>query len=173
MIRHEGHQGFNVRLGEAVTVGKPMAVQLPAKISANDSPTMARIPHRRIPWGACSRDDPHPKFLFTTRMEAPLCFGSLKGCAFACPLRIKPFVLKGVLPDVRKRHTTKIPGRHDAIGIDIVARHRHTPAFHTLDFWIEAHSISLTSVTRPLMAAAATMAGLIRSVRPVALPDDQ
>jgi hypothetical protein len=45
---------------------------LPRKISENDSPTMARMPARARPCGACSRDDPDPKFLLTRRIEAPL-----------------------------------------------------------------------------------------------------
>ncbi|HEY2133165.1 MAG TPA: hypothetical protein VGH36_09345 [Acetobacteraceae bacterium] len=41
--------------------GIPIETQFPAKISPNDSPAMARIPNRRSPCGACSREEPQPK----------------------------------------------------------------------------------------------------------------
>ena len=40
----------------------PIAVQLPEKISAKEPPTKARKPKRMSAWGACSREDPQPKF---------------------------------------------------------------------------------------------------------------
>ena len=49
----------------------PSAVQLPKKISPYEPPTMARMPQRRSAWGACSREDPQPKFCPTTRTDAP------------------------------------------------------------------------------------------------------
>src|SRR5262249_47274939 len=65
--------------------------------------------------------------------------------------------------------------RHDAVGIDVIAAHRETPAADAQDFLRLAHavtrsSIVRTSTTSPAIAAAATMAGLMRSVRPVGLP---
>ena len=54
----------------AVTHGRPSISELPKKISANDSPTTARIPQRPIACGACSRDDPQPKFAPTSRTRA-------------------------------------------------------------------------------------------------------
>src|SRR5690606_12610295 len=58
---------------ETVRHGIPSATQLPKKISANDSPTIALIPfpQRMIACGACSRLEPHPKFLFTNNTSAP------------------------------------------------------------------------------------------------------
>ena len=56
---------------EAVTHGMPIIAELPKKISANDSPTIASMPQRRIACGACSRDDPHPKLRLTSRIDAP------------------------------------------------------------------------------------------------------
>jgi hypothetical protein len=41
----------------ALTQGRPRAVQLPKKISANDSPTMASMPQRCRACGACSREE--------------------------------------------------------------------------------------------------------------------
>jgi hypothetical protein len=60
--------------------GTPSTDAFPRKISEKLSPTIARIPKRASPCGACSRDDPHPKLLFTTRTVAPAYFGLLNGC---------------------------------------------------------------------------------------------
>ena len=57
--------------GDAVTHGMPIIAELPKKISANDSPTIAWMPQRRIACGACSRDEPQPKLLLTSRIDAP------------------------------------------------------------------------------------------------------
>ena len=57
--------------GAAVRHGIPIITELPKKISANDSPMTASMPQRCSPCGACSRDDPQPKFEFTTRIFAP------------------------------------------------------------------------------------------------------
>src|SRR5947207_1527330 len=54
----------------------PSIAAFPWKISENDSPTMARKPARANPCGACSRDDPQPKFALTTRIAAPASFES-------------------------------------------------------------------------------------------------
>src|SRR5207247_9649920 len=60
----------------------------------------------------------------------------------------------------------------DAVGVDVVARHRDAAPHDLPSLEVgRAHErISLTSATAPVMAAAATMAGLIKSVRPVGLP---
>src|SRR6185312_7079518 len=55
----------------AVKQGTPRTEQLPRKISENDSPTIARMPKRTSPCGACPQDDPQPKFELTTRIDAP------------------------------------------------------------------------------------------------------
>src|SRR5207249_8290457 len=65
--------------------------------------------------------------------------------------------------------------RDDAVGVDVVAGDGDAAAGDLPALVVSrrngAHrSISLTSVTSPVMAAAATMAGLINSVRPVGLP---
>ena len=67
------------RRARRVTHGMPSATELPKKISENDSPTTARIPRRRIACGACSRDEPQPKFAFTSRIVAPAYAGSATG----------------------------------------------------------------------------------------------
>jgi hypothetical protein len=40
-------------------------------MSAKDSPTMARNPKSCSAQGACSRDEPQPKLLRASRIEAP------------------------------------------------------------------------------------------------------
>src|SRR5262245_30113138 len=56
----------------------------------------------------------------------------------------------------------------DAVGIDVVAAHGNRTAGDLRD---SVHqSSSLTSITSPATAAAATMAGLMSRVRPVGLP---
>ena len=49
--------------GRPAPPGGPRAVQLPEKISANDSPMNAVIPMRMRDCGACSREEPQPKLL--------------------------------------------------------------------------------------------------------------
>ncbi len=51
--------------------GMPSMVQLPKKISANDPPTMALMPHCLSDSGACSREEPHPKLSPATSTDAP------------------------------------------------------------------------------------------------------
>ena len=84
-----------------------------------------------------------------------------------------------------ERHGHQKPRRHDAIGVDVVAAQRQAAAGSTLQLIapessrLEAlrvvhagtpSSISRTSTTSPAIAAAATIAGLMSSVRPVGLP---
>ena len=57
--------------GDTVRQGKPSCAELPKKISEYPSPTIARMPQRWMACGACSRDDPHPKFRLTIRIDAP------------------------------------------------------------------------------------------------------
>src|SRR5258705_375645 len=65
------------------------ATQLAKKISANDSPTSAWMPQRCSACGACSRELPQPKFLFTTRIDAPRKRRSSKGWPFGSPSELK------------------------------------------------------------------------------------
>ena len=51
--------------------------EFPKKISENDSPMMARYPARWSAWGACSREEPQPKFLRESRMLELLYCGRL------------------------------------------------------------------------------------------------
>src|SRR5262245_40997340 len=82
-------------------------------------------------------------------------------------------VLERVLPHRLERHFLQEARRDDAIGIDVIAGHGDAASgdLAALEIHDGAHfRISLTSATAPFIAAAATMAGLIRSVRPVGLP---
>src|SRR5262245_55186290 len=58
--------------------------------------------------------------------------------------------------------------RDDAVRVDIVAAHGYSAAGDLRNALHQASS--LTSVTSPARAAAATIAGLMSSVRPVGLP---
>src|SRR5215471_238081 len=83
-------------------------------------------------------------------------------------------VLEGVLAHRVEGHGFEEAGGDDAVGVDVVACNRDAAA-RDLAALVVGHRrahfrISLTSVTAPVMAAAATMAGLIKSVRPVGLP---
>src|SRR6266436_5303106 len=81
-------------------------------------------------------------------------------------------VLEGVLAHGLEGDGLEKAGGDDAIGVDVVAGDGDAAAgdLAALEVGRAHFRISLTSVTAPLMAAAATMAGLIRSVRPVGLP---
>src|SRR5207247_7930556 len=81
-------------------------------------------------------------------------------------------VLEGVFAHGLEGHFLQKARRDDAIGVDVVARQRDAPPRDLAALVVDrAHRrISLTSATAPVMAAAATMAGLMSSVRPVGLP---
>src|SRR5438552_16770075 len=81
-------------------------------------------------------------------------------------------VLEGVLTHGLEGDGLEKAGGDDAVGVDVVAGDGDAAAGDLAALQIgRAHfRISLTSVTAPLMAAAAPMAGLIKSVRPVGLP---
>src|SRR5262249_33961698 len=83
-------------------------------------------------------------------------------------------VLEGVLAHAVERHRLEEACGDDAVRVDVVAGDGNA-APRDLTALVVGHRrahfrISLTSVTAPVMAAAATMAGLMRSVRPVGLP---
>src|SRR5262245_54248064 len=82
-------------------------------------------------------------------------------------------VLEGVLAHGLEGDFLQEARGNDPIGIDVVAGHGDAAAHDLTTLVVDggAHfRISLTSATAPVIAAAATMAGLIRSVRPVGLP---
>ncbi len=78
-------------------------------------------------------------------------------------------VLEDVLLETVERDRAEEPRRHDAIGVDIVAAQRQAAPGYGSDFLHQLTTFR-TSVTSPARAAAATIAGLMSSVRPVGLP---
>src|SRR5213593_5077001 len=83
-----------------------------------------------------------------------------------------PRVLEGVLAHALEGHGLQEARGDDPIGVDVVAGHGDAAPGHLAALEVGgAHfKISLTSVTTPVMAAAATIAGLMSNVRPVGLP---
>src|SRR6266852_3117356 len=79
-------------------------------------------------------------------------------------------VLEGVLAHALEGHFLQKARGDDAVGVDVVAGQRDPAPRDLAPLEISHRRISLTSATAPVMAAAATMAGLINRVRPVGLP---
>src|SRR4051812_29494768 len=82
-------------------------------------------------------------------------------------------VLEHVLLEPFERDRAQEPRRHDAVGVEVAAAHRQAAAGHDGNRRHYACTCSMssrTSTTSPATAAAATIAGLMRSVRPVGLP---
>src|ERR1019366_3826676 len=91
------------------------------------------------------------------------------------PLRLRgfPIVLERMLSEPLERDRDEETRGDDAVGVDVVAPERERSPRDAADRG-ERHrappSIGRTSATSPASAAAATIAGLISSVRPVGLP---
>src|SRR5207244_11408736 len=83
-----------------------------------------------------------------------------------------PRVLEGVVAHALEGHGLEEARGDDPIGVDVVAGHGDAAPRHLAALEVGgAHfKISLTSVTTPVLAAAATIAGLVSNVRPVGLP---
>src|SRR5438034_6890288 len=81
-------------------------------------------------------------------------------------------VLEGVFAHGLEGHFLQEARGDDAVGVDVVAGQRDAPPRDLAALVVDrAHfRISLTSATAPVMAAAATMAGVMSRVRPVGLP---
>ncbi len=88
-------------------------------------------------------------------------------------------VFEQVLLEPFEGHGAQEPRRHDPIGVEVVAAERQAPTGDRGNGRHEvcsrryagtSSSISRTSTTSPAIAAAATIAGLMSSVRPVGLP---
>ena len=115
--------------------------------------------------GACSRDDPQPKLLLTSRIDAPWIRRHVEGVAVVPG----PAHLAVVLEDDASPCPSNVIARrkragHDAVGVDVVAAHRNRAAGDRRDALHQSNS--RTSITSPATAAAATIAGLMSSVRP-------
>src|SRR5881397_600309 len=79
-------------------------------------------------------------------------------------------VLEGVLAHGLEGHFLEKACGDDAVGVDVVTGQGDAASRDLAPLEISHRRISLTSATAPVIAAAATMAGLMRSVRPVGLP---
>src|SRR5262249_5963566 len=80
-------------------------------------------------------------------------------------------IFERVLPEPLERHSLEKTRRDDSVGVDVIAGQRDPRAGDLIARGPVAHrTISRTSLTAPAIAAAATMAGLIKSVRPCGLP---
>src|SRR5215469_17211058 len=80
-------------------------------------------------------------------------------------------VLERVLAHALERDGLEKARGNDAVRVDVVAGDGNAAPDDLTALVVGRHRrISLTSATAPLIAAAATMAGLIKSVRPVGLP---
>ena len=97
-----------------------MASELPKKISENDSPTTAAMPHRRSPCGACSRDDPQPKLRLTARIDAPAKRGSSNGWTPPCRAAAAPIVLEHVRSRSLEADRLQESGPADPVGVDVL-----------------------------------------------------
>lgn len=109
----------------------------------------------------------------------PLMLGAIKGMASP---RCSPVIGKDVVAQPGKADAFQEPGWNDAIRVDVMALEGDRPALRHGDrrrrhgstgavaASFGAPSMVRTSVTTPLTAAAATMAGLISKVRPEADP---
>ena len=131
----------------AVTHGMPSATQLPKKMSANDSPTIALMPQRCSACGACSRDEPQPKFLLTDRDARPLRLEAriVHDVPLRMPLGVEARVVEGVLPHAFEGHRLHVARRNDAVGVDVVAAQRNRPAGDLGDAMQLAHLLGLES----------------------------
>ena len=84
--------------------------------------------------------------------------------------RLDPIVLEGVLAEPVEADAAQIAGGNDAIGVDVAPAQHAAPARNPFDLSLCHYRISRTSTTQPWIAAAATMAGDIKSVRPLGDP---
>ena len=127
--------------------------------------------------------------MLTRRSAAKISVDEQHGCVLVTRVRKRmqpaalgqlfPIVLEHVRFEPFEGHRLQEPGGDDPIGVDVMAAQRHRAAGDLVDetrrrghdaCTSSGWRIVRTSTTSPAMAAAATMAGLINSVRPVGLP---
>ena len=135
---------------------------------------IAFIPHLISAWGACSLLEPHPKLLLTISIVAFLFSCKSKGCL---PFKVFLSSSKTDSPNESKlTHFKKRAGIIRSVSMSLPINGIHSPLIFEIfpigcvnsDFH---HLInSLTSLTLPLIAAAATIAGLMSSVLPLGDP---
>ena len=153
-------------LAGTVAQGSPMVVALPRKISENDWPTHASIPHRLSACGACSRDEPRAEVL-VDEQDGRARVGGVRERMSRHRAAVVP---EHVRAETVEGQRLQEPRGDDPIRVDVVAAERDGGPLDAIDGLELDHSIVLTSVTSPLTAAAATMAGLIRSGGPWGFP---
>ncbi len=143
----------------------PTLYELPRKMSANDGAMIARNPRSSSAHGACSRDDPEPKFGPETSTTASEYSGRLRmnsGVQFTL----------GVLRPIPEEERTEAGAlnsleellRDDLIGVDVGPGEWGHLAGDDGDGLHQDHS--RMSTKWPSIAAAAAIAGLTRWVRP-------
>src|SRR3989344_2353526 len=165
---------FARNFGATSTHTKPLGALLPRKISAKDSPIIARIGQPTKAQTACSREEPQPKFSPTTRIVRPLFSGKSKGCSpllFALsssktwgpkPDMVSHFMY---LPGMIWSVSTLFPGeRQNAFP----STRRIFPMTNTT--FLFRYPSTRPSTILPAAAEATTEAGDIKMVRPVGLP---
>ena len=161
-----------------VTHGTPSAVALPKKISANDSPTIARMPQRREALRRVLARRPAAEVaVHEEHAPRPRSAGRRTDARPACRAR-RAVVLEHVRLEAVEADGAQEPRRHDAVGVDVVARAAARPRPSTCGcssqviafITVPPAASSARRRTSPAIAAAATIAGLISSVRPVGLP---
>ena len=117
----------------AVTQGMPSATELPKKISENDSPTTAPMPRRRIACGACSRDEPQPKFALHEQHRRAGERRVRDGWRRAGRVELAAIVFEEVVLETVERDGFQEARRDDAVGVDVVAAHRQRGAADLAD----------------------------------------
>ena len=105
----------------AVAHGMPRVVLLPKKISAKLSAMTALKPYFWIACGACSREEPQPKFAPESRIVAPLKRGSFERMRLVGAVGVLAHVVEQKFAEAIERDAFHEARRNDAIGVDVVA----------------------------------------------------
>src|ERR1051326_4851487 len=121
-------------------------------MSAKLAAITARKPYSCSAHTACSRDEPHPKFTTARNTLAP------------AATRPVAQIVEEAGADPRPLHPLEELFRDDLVGIDVDAGQRRDPTRVSHEW--RAHDHSRTSTSRPAIAAAAAIAGLIKWVLP-------
>ena len=107
----------------------PSTTELPKKISENDSPMTARMPRRWMACGACSRDEPQPKFALTSSIARAAIRGIVERVHVAPRRRPAADRLRtGACSSPSNVIDFEKPRRDDAVGVDVVAAQRQRRA---------------------------------------------
>src|SRR5439155_8128422 len=102
--------------------------------------------------------------------------GIVERVAERAALLVEANVVEGVRPEAVERHTLQVARRDDAVGVDVVAGDVDTSPAYARDIgerhqpFLSILNTSRASAILPAIAAAATITGLINTVRPLGLP---